>query len=197
MDILHLNNNSKDSKNTYQVKLSAATLGSTWSIIPRNLCKSNGRHLGIPLNHCRKTSHHLGYFTESRPKPHPTKRSAKNSRILHLLEELPITDQIPTKPPHIPGWGGRGLLWLVHYADKTHRWSQNSYFYEQIVVLVGLFKYRRNCILLWKIQPNLPFNFVFFFFLEFIEKVQLAPWRLGRKRPWGSCVTNVTIAWRQ
>ena len=121
MDILHLNSNSKDSKNTYQVKLSAATLGSTWSIIPRNLCKSNDRHLGIPINHCRKTSCHLGYFTESRPKPHPTKRSAKNARILHLLEELPITDQIPTKPPHIPGWGvGVYFDWCINIA--INRW---------------------------------------------------------------------------
>lgn len=97
----------------YQVKLSAAILDSTWVIIPRNLCKSNGRHLGIHINHCRKTCLHLGYFIKSQPNPHvPTDRSGKNARIPHLLRTQRAANNGPDpyQSPTYPGGEGGGVV---------------------------------------------------------------------------------------
>ena len=103
------------------------TVDSTWSIIPRHLCKSNGRHLGIPINHCRKTSRHLGYFIEFQPKPHiPTDRSDKNARIPHLLgtrraaNSGPNPYQSPTFPGVRRGGGGGGYFnWCISATFDT------------------------------------------------------------------------------
>ena len=47
-------------------------------------------------------------FIESQPKPASPQTGATKTRESPTnlgLNELPITDQIPSKAPHIPGWG--------------------------------------------------------------------------------------------
>ena len=82
------------------------------------------------------------YFIKSQPKTHiPTDSSDKNAWIPHLLGTWTAANNeptVPTKAPHILGWGSggggcRGLLWLVHYPASFS--DQLSTIYLEVLTL--------------------------------------------------------------